>query len=89
VKAESSSQQIPAVSGELQRALEALRAAPQNTPAIETELHAAEGQLGFMLQAARELDGKRRGIYQPEFVAKAADHMLDSMERVARMYEGN
>lgn len=80
--------EIPAVSAELRRTLDRLRAAPANTPSIDTELQAAEGQLGFLLQAARELDTGRGGTRAVEFLAKSGDHMLESMERVARMYEG-
>jgi signal transduction histidine kinase len=50
VKQETSGREIPAVAADLQRTLEKLRAAPQNTPEIVTELQAAEGQMGFLLQ---------------------------------------
>jgi hypothetical protein len=88
VRQESSAREGPAVAMELQRTLEQLRAAPQNTPEIDTELQAAEGQLGFLLQAGLELEGKRANARTLEFIAKSADHLLDSMERVARLYEG-
>jgi hypothetical protein len=88
VKQESSGREIPAVAADLQRTLEKLRAAPQNTPEIVTELQAAEGQMGFLLQAGRELEGKRANARALEFIAKSGDHLLDSMERLVRLYEG-
>jgi hypothetical protein len=89
VKQETSGREIPAVSADLQRTLEKLRGAPQNTPEIATELQAAEGQLGFMLQGGRELEGKRANARALEFIAKSGDHLLDSMERLVRLYEGS
>ena len=64
------------------------RAAPANTPAIETELQAAQGQLAFLLQAGRELDTRKAEARTLEFAAKSADHLLESMQRVVRLYEG-
>ena len=88
VRQETSAREIPAVAAQLQRTLERLRSAPQNTPEITTELEAAVGQLGFLLQAGRELEGKRANARALEFVAKSSDHLLDAMERVGRLYEG-
>jgi len=88
VKQETSAREIPAVAADLQRTLEKLRTAPQNTPEIVTELQAAEGQLGFLLQGGRELDGKRANARALEFISKSGDHLLDSMERLGRLYEG-
>ena len=88
VKPETSERAAPAVEAELQRTLEKLRAAPVNTPAIETELQAAQGQLAFLLQAGRELDTRKAEARTLEFAAKSADHLLESMQRVVRLYEG-
>jgi hypothetical protein len=88
VRQETSAREIPAVSADLQRTLEKLRAAPQNTPEIDTELQAAEGQLAFLLQGGRELEGRRANARALEFIAKSGDHLLDSMERLVRLYEG-
>jgi hypothetical protein len=73
---------------QLRGALERLRASAYNTPRIDTELGVAEGQLGFLLQAARELESGRGAMQQLEFIAKASDHILESLERAARLYEG-
>jgi hypothetical protein len=88
VKEESAARDIPAVTGELHKVIGRLRGAAQNTPEIETELQAAEGQLGFLLQNGRELASRRPSPTAPEFIAKSADHFLESMERVVRLYEG-
>ena len=88
VKPESAERTAPAVESDLERTLERLRAAPANTPPIETELQAAHGQLAFLLKAGRELDSRRPDPRALEFAAKSADHLLESMERVAGLYEG-
>jgi hypothetical protein len=88
VRQESAGRDIPAVTAELQQAIGRLRAAPQNTPEIDAELQAAEGQLGFLLHNGRELGSRRPPATAPEFIAKSADHVLESMERVVRLYEG-
>ena len=88
VKPESSERAAPAVEAELVRTLEKLRTAPLNTPEIETELQAAQGQLGFLLQAGRELGGRQPDARSLEFAAKSADHLLEAMQRVVRLYEG-
>jgi len=79
---------LAASSADLRASLEKLRGAAHNTPEIDTELQVAEGQMGFLLQAARELEGGRGSQRQVEFIAKAGDHILESMERVVRLYEG-
>lgn len=73
---------------ELRATLERLRKSPKNTPELETELEVATGQLQFLLQAAQELEGGRGSVRQMEFIAKSGDHILESMERAARLYEG-
>ena len=89
VKAESSERAVPAVEASLQGTLERLRTASANTPQIDTELQAAQGQLAFLLQAGRELDTRRADMRTLEFAAKSADHLFEAMERVVRLYEGN
>ncbi len=71
----------------LDRLLAALRSGRGNTPEIETELQTAETQLRFLRESARELDTGRSAPRAIEFVAKSADHILESMTRVARLYE--
>ena len=80
--------ELSLASADLRGTLERLRAAPHNTPEIDTELQVAEGQLAFLVQAARELEGGRGSLKQMEFIAKAGDHILESMQRVMRLYEG-
>lgn len=73
----------------LREAIRRLRALPYNTPRIATELEVAEGQVGFLLDAARSLDtGRGAAAQQMEFIAKAADHIHETLERAARQYEG-
>ena len=88
VKEATSDREIPTVAGDLKGMLEKLRTVQANTPQIETELQAAEGQLAFLLQAGRELEGRRPSARSLEFAAKSSDHLLESMVRVVRLYEG-
>jgi hypothetical protein len=81
-------QELRASEENLRRALAALRTGAGKTPEIEAELQAADIQLGFMADAARDVrrgGASARGI---EFIAKTGDHIFESMERVARLYEG-
>lgn len=89
VKPESAERAVPAVEKALQATLEKLRSAGANTPGIDTELQAAQGQLAFLLQAGRELDTRRADMRTLEFAAKSADHLFEAMERVVRLYEGS
>lgn len=79
---------LAASSSELRATIEKLRGAPHNTPEIDAELQVAEGQMGFLLRAAQEIEGGRGSVRQMEFIAKAGDHILESMERVVRLYDG-
>jgi hypothetical protein len=88
VRPESAERAVPAVEKELRDTLERLRSAPANTPQIETELQAAQGQLAFLLQAGRELETRRSEARTLEFAAKSADHLFEAMERVVGLYEG-
>jgi hypothetical protein len=71
----------------LRRALDFLRAAPGNMPAIADELQAAEIQMRFMEDAARALKAHDTTARHIEFIAKTGDHIQESMERVALLYE--
>jgi hypothetical protein len=71
----------------LRRGLDFLLAAPGNTPAIADELQAAEIQMRFMEDAARALNGRDTTARHIEFIAKTGDHIQESMERVAALYE--
>jgi hypothetical protein len=72
----------------LRRAVESLRGAAENTPEIEAELQVADNQMRFMADASQELDSSQPGPRQIEFIAKTGDHILESMQRLARLYEG-
>jgi hypothetical protein len=89
VKPESAERAVPAVEKQLQGTLDKLRGAGANTPQIDTELQAAQGQLAFLLQAGRDLDTRRADMRTLEFAAKSADHLFEAMERVVRLYEGS
>jgi hypothetical protein len=71
----------------LRRILATLRDSPGNTPEISQELLGAEAQMRFLDDAARELAAHKSEARAIEFIAKASDHILESMERVAGLYE--
>lgn len=72
----------------LRSTLEQLRQSASNTPATTDELQVALDQLGFLDQAVSELADGHGTLRQMEFIAKAGDNILESMQRVARLYEG-
>ena len=71
----------------LHRLLATLHEAPVQPDAAADAIRDAETQLGFMDDAQRELDGKRSSQRATEFVAKASDHIAESMERAAAAYD--
>jgi hypothetical protein len=72
----------------LRTALEFLQAASNPTPQIAAELQIAQNQAAFLAHAARSLEGGHDVARHLEFVAKTGDHILESMERLVRLYEG-
>jgi hypothetical protein len=72
----------------LRRVLATLRSSPGNTPEIADELVGADAQMRFLDDAARDLAEHNSEARAIEFVAKACDHLQESMERVAGLYEG-
>lgn len=87
VRDDSIARDLPAASEELRHQLELLASASQATPEILAEVQVAQAQYLFLEQASRELDAGVAGARQIEFIAKAGDHILESMERVVKMYE--
>jgi hypothetical protein len=70
----------------LPRALEALATAPENTPDAVAELQLAQNQWRFMDDAMRSLDAGEAPARHLEFIAKTGDNILESMQRLARLY---
>ncbi len=73
-----------AARAEFSAALETLRSAPQNTSAIEKEISVITLQWEWF-QAALELDG---AYSYALVVADASESILESTDRLTRMYEG-
>ena len=71
----------------LRRILATLRESPSNTPEISEELLGAEVQMRFLDDAASDLAQRKSEARAIEFLAKASDHITESMERVAELYE--
>jgi hypothetical protein len=72
---------------QLHATLDSLRAVSSNTPEIVAELQVAENQAAFLGQASRQLESGKDAARHLEFVAKSGDYILESMERVTRLYE--
>lgn len=72
----------------LRRALEALHETPARTREIADELQSADIQMRFMEDAARAIRARDPTSRPIEFMAKTADHIQESMERLALLYEG-
>jgi hypothetical protein len=72
----------------LPRALDALAPAPENAPEIAGELLLAQNQWRFMDDALRQMGEGKPSARDLEFIAKAGDNLLESMERIARAYAG-
>ena len=71
----------------LRRAMDALAAAPAASPEVASELLAAATQLRFMEDAEHALAARQDPARQAEFIAKTGDHIEESMERIAGLYE--
>lgn len=80
--------ELHAASAELARTLEALASAPLNTPEIVAELQVAENQHVFLARAAREVAEGGAAPASFEVIAKTGDHILESLQRAARVYRG-
>ena len=72
----------------LHRTLEMLRKSPVDTEEVAAELQSVETQVRFMDDASRALDRREPGTRAIEFLAKSGDHVYESMERLARLYDG-
>ncbi len=72
----------------LPRALDALAPAPENAPDVAGELLLAQNQWRFMDDALRQMGEGKPSARDLEFIAKAGDNLLESMERIARAYAG-
>jgi hypothetical protein len=81
---EEGQREVHAAEAELRRTLASLSAGPGNTTAALAELQLAENQLEFLAPLAPSRDPPARRL---EFVAKAGDHLLESMTRLVRIYE--
>ena len=77
--------ELVASEDELRRALSRLATGPGNTPEVIAELQLADNQLEFLAPAGGSREAPARRL---EFAAKAGDHLLESMSRLVRLYEG-
>jgi hypothetical protein len=87
IREESMARELAAALGELGTRLQQLAGDPRNTAAISAEVEVSQSQFMFLAQAARDLEAGKAVARQAEFIAKSADHILESMQRAARLYE--
>ena len=78
---------VTADARELQRAVARLATEAQSHAAAVAELQVAENQLAFLQQAAQDITqgGAQASAY--EVIAKAGDHLLEALERAARLLD--
>ena len=81
-------QELREADDNLHRTLETLRKSPGETEEVAAELQSVESQMRFMDDAGRSLERHESGTRAIEFIAKTGDHVYESMERLARLYEG-
>lgn len=86
VRAAPADAELKAADNEYQLAMAILRAAPQNTPEIASEIVLADNQYLFLGQAVARLRSGGQARQELEFVAKTCDNILEVMERVARLH---
>lgn len=79
--------ELAAASEELAAILARLAAAEQNTVDIAAQLQVAQTQHGFLASAGTEMHRPGANPRHAENVAKTGDHILESMERAARLYD--
>jgi hypothetical protein len=87
IRDESLLNELRLAEAQLHASLESLRTVSTNTPEITAELLVAENQAAFLAQASKQLDRGKEVARHLEYVAKSGDHILESMERVARLYD--
>lgn len=87
VRDDAASRELAAASLQLRALLARLAADAGNDPEIAAELHVAENQHVFLERAAQELAAKPSLARPLEIVAKTGDNILESLQRVARLYE--
>jgi hypothetical protein len=79
--------ELEAASAELSAILARLAAAEQNTVDIAAQLQIAQTQHGFLASAGDAMHRPGATPRHAENVAKTGDHILESMERAARLYD--
>ena len=79
--------ELASASAELAAILARLAAAEQNTVDIAAHLQIAQTQHGFLASAGDAMHRPGAAPRHAENVAKTGDHILESMERAARLYD--
>ena len=87
IRDEALTQELREANENLRRTIEALRASVGDSSEIATELQSVESQVRFMDDAARALERREGSARAIEFIAKTGDHIYESMERLARLYD--
>jgi hypothetical protein len=87
VRDDAASRELDRASRQLGATLARLSAEAGNDAEIAAELQVAQNQHVFMERAAHELAAKPALAAPLEIVAKTGDNILESLQRVARLYE--
>lgn len=84
---EPATRELARATSQLLAALESLKAEAGNSADVMAELEVAENQRVFLARAAEELAVRPTAAAPLEVVAKTGDNLLESLQRVARLYE--
>ena len=87
IRDDALTQELREANVNLRRTMETLRAAPSDSDEVAAELQSVESQIRFLDDAARALERREASTRAIEFAAKAGDHIYESMEHLARLYE--
>ena len=87
VRDDAASRELDSASRQLRSMLARLAALAGNDAEIAAELRVAENQHVFLERAAQDLAAKPAFAQPLEIVAKTGDNILESLQRVARLYE--
>ena len=71
----------------LARILGTLQESGDTRPEVAEQLQAAQSQMGFMLDAAKELRSPGANARALEYLAKAGDYLLEATDRLVALYE--
>ena len=87
IRDQALTQELREANDNLRRTLETLRKSAGESGEVAAELQSVESQMRFLDDAALALERRESGARAIEFISKTGDHIYESMERLARLYD--